>query len=104
MRALLRQHRGWIASCLQRVPQVGEPQQPERMAEIVCAARTKRNPTGIGNPTMFLGPTFVEKSVADGAGKWNVDDPAGMHVSNFRVAHDEFPTAKTMGMNGHVRP
>ena len=38
------------------------------------------------------------------ARKWDVDDAAGMHVSDFRSAEPKFPASKAMGMNGDARP
>ena len=74
------------------------------MLQVRLAADVKGNPAGIGNPMVLLCQTLVQERIADGPGKWDVNDPAPVYVSHFRVSKSEFPAYKTMWMHPYVRP
>jgi hypothetical protein len=74
------------------------------MLQVCLAADVKGNPAGIGDPMVLLCQTLVQERIADWPGKWDVNDPAHVYVSYFRVSKSEFPTYKTMWMHSHVRP
>jgi len=74
------------------------------MLQVRFGADVKGNPAGVGNPMVLLCQTLVQERIADGPGKWDVNDPAPVYVSHFRVSKSEFPTYKTMWMHPHVRP
>jgi hypothetical protein len=48
---------------------------------------------------VLLGKTFCQERISDGAGKWDINDPASMHVSDFRAPKEKFLPAKAMRMN-----
>src|SRR6266567_1664012 len=74
------------------------------MLQVCLAADVKSNPARIGNPMVLLCQTLVQERIADRPGKWDVNDPAYVHVSHFRVSKSEFPTYETMWMHRYVRP
>jgi hypothetical protein len=41
-----------------------------------------------------LQQTFRQERIAERPGKWEVNDPASVHVSNFCCAQEKFPPAK----------
>jgi hypothetical protein len=45
-----------------------------------------------------------QERIANGAGEWNVDCSAHVHVTEFGVSEAELPPAEAMWMNGYLRP
>jgi len=47
---------------------------------------------------------FRQESIADRTWEWNVDDPSGMHMTDFSVPETEFTTSKAMWVEGDPGP
>ena len=74
------------------------------MLQILLTPNPKRNPARIANPLMLFAKPFRQERIANGTRKWNVDDPAMMHMSNFSISEAKLTSSKTMWMDRDLRP
>ena len=53
---------------------------------------------------MFFSEPLREKRIANGTRKWDVYDPAVMHMPNFRLGETELTSSKAMRVDGNPGP
>jgi hypothetical protein len=71
---------------------------------LIFMAHMKSYPTGIGNPAVLLGKTFCQERIAEGAGKWDINDPANMDVSDFCAPDEKFLPSESVPVNRDTWP
>jgi hypothetical protein len=45
---------------------------------------------------MFFSKSFRQERIVNGTREWDVDDPAAMHMADFRVSEAELTTSEAM--------
>jgi hypothetical protein len=74
------------------------------MGKILLSEDAESSPPGIGNPVVLARQTFLQERIPNGAWKGNVNDSAGVNVTDFRRSKPEFTPAKAVWVNGYSCP
>src|SRR5260370_7098645 len=82
---LVLEHPTRVSRGLESVAQVGKPHEPEGVAEVFFVADAKGDPAGVRNPAVSLCKTACQESIMDWARERDVNNPSGVHVSDFGI-------------------